>query len=73
MDSARAGEAILEPLIVVLEPLPRRLRVLEPLQRRLQMLGLKLGLQEGAARQQLCRVAGCKRDDQSDDCQVDLG
>jgi len=49
------------------------LHVLEPLLRRLQMLGLKLGLQEGAARQQLCRVAGCKRDDQSDDCQVDWG
>ena len=59
MDSARAGEAILEPLIVVLEPLPRRLDVLKP--------------QEGVASLQLCKVTGSKRDDQSGDCQNEWG
>ena len=59
MGATRAGDAILEPLEVVLEPIPRRLDVLEP--------------QEGVARQQLCKVAGSKRDDQSDDCEADWG
>lgn len=54
----RAGEAVLEPLHVVLEPLPRCAEVLGP--------------QEGVASQQLCKVTGSKRDDQSDDCQVDF-
>jgi hypothetical protein len=32
-----------------------------------------LGLQEGAARQQLCKVTGSKRDGQSDNCKADWG